>query len=193
MEITEALNPVFDENNEEVKQLYSDYMDKLQNLYMKVYKKSRRDMAETSRNMYAAIEMVFQCSVPGAPDELRTDTVHAMHYVEVLASALMKEDEYSAILALTKFIRHKQISLIVSMGYTEDEMLQSIPSSIRNFGKGKIDFARIVKIVREKSIENFKTINASVNGLIDMISPYYPWDKLDTDKLIAGEYNIPKF
>ena len=171
MKITEALNPVFDESNEEVKQLYADYMDKLQNLYMKVYKKSRRDMTETSRNMYAAIEIVFQCSVPGAPDELRTDTVHAMHYVEVLASAMMKEDEYSAILALTKFIRHKQISLIVSMGYTEDEMLQSIP----------------------RSIENFKTINASVNGLIDMISPYYPWDKLDTDKLIAGEYNIPKF
>lgn len=193
MKITEALNPVFDESNEEVKQLYADYMDKLQNLYMKVYKKSRRDMTETSRNMYAAIEMAFQCSVPGAPDELGMDIVHAMHYVEVLASAVMKEDEYSAILALTRFIRHKQISLIVSMGYTEEEMLQSIPRSIRNFGKGKIDFARIVKIVREKSVENFKTINASLNGLIDMISPYYPWDKLDTDKLIAGEYNIPKF
>ena len=193
MTITEALNPVFDESNEEVKQLYADYKEKLFDLYMRVYEKSRRDMTETSRSMYAAIEMVFQCSVPSAPNELRTDTVHAMHYVEVLASAMMKEDEYSSILALTKFIRHKQISLIVSVGYTEDEMLQSIPRSIRNFGNGKIDFARIVKRTREKSVENFKTINASVNGLIDMISSYYPWDKLDTDKLIAGEYNIPKF
>lgn len=193
MTITEALNPVFDESNEEVKQLYADYRDKLQNLYMKVYEKSRRDMTETSRSMYAAIEMVFQCSVPGAPEELRTDTVHAMHYVEVLASAMMKEDEYSAILALTKFIRHKQISMIVSVGYTEEEMLQSIPRSIHNFGKGKIDFARIVKRAREQSIGNFKAINESVNGMIDAIAPYYPWDKLDTDKLIAGEYNIPKF
>ena len=75
MDITEALNPVFDESNEEVKQLYADYGDKLQNLYMKVYEKSRRDMTETSRIMYAAIEMVFQCSVPSAPNELRMDTV----------------------------------------------------------------------------------------------------------------------
>lgn len=193
MEITEALNPVFDESNEEVKQLYADYEEKLRDLYMKVYEKSRRDMTQTSHDIHAAIEMVFQCSVPRTPQELYMNTERAMHYVEVLVNALMKEDEYSTILAVTKFIRHKQISMIVSVGYTEEEMLQSIPRSILNFGKGKIDFSRIVKRAREKSIGNFKAINESVNGMIDAIAPYYPWDKLDTDKLIAGEYNIPKF
>lgn len=192
MTITEALNPVFDDSNEEIKLLYSDYQEKLRDLYMKVYDKSRRDMTETSHNMFAVIESVFRCSVSHSK-ELGVDTAHTMHYVEVLVSALMKEDEYSAILAATKFIRHKQISLIVSARFTEADMLKALPRSIREFGKGRIDFDKIVRRARKKGFDDFKHINATLNGLIDMIAPYYPWDKLDTDKLIAGEYNSPLF
>lgn len=119
MTITDALNPVFDESNEEVKQLYADYRDKLQNLYMKVYEKSRRDMTGTSHEMYAAIEMVFQSSSPNHSYETSMGTDKAMHYIKVLVGALMKEDEYSAVLAATKFIRHKQIALISSVRLTE--------------------------------------------------------------------------
>lgn len=52
---------------------------------------------------------------------------------------------------------------------------------------------KVVKDSMDKSHKNFKVINDGINELIDMIEQYYPWDKLDTEKLLDGEYNIPLF
>lgn len=193
MDITEAPGPEFDQSNIEVKQLYSDYKEKLCDLYLRVYEKSRRDMTGTSHGMYAAIETVFQTSLPNHSYETSMGTDKAIHYIKVFVRALMQEDEYSAVLAVTKFIRHKQISLISSVRLTEKDILDSIPESLKRFCNGRVDMEKVVKDSLEKVHKNFKVINDGINELIDMVEQYYPWDKLDTEKLLAWEYNIPLF
>ena len=193
MNITESLYPVFDENNQEMKQLYEDYSEKLQELYMKMYSISKKDMTNTAHDIHAVIEMVFQSTLPTMPLELHVRTRTAMNYLEKIVKLCMTDDTCSTILAVTKFIRHKQISMIASVGYTDKELMDSIPPALRAFIRKDNDSYNILKIARQQNDERIKYINYGVNRLIDLIHPHYPWDKLDTSMLLAGEYNLPKF
>lgn len=170
-------------------QLNKDYAQRLEALYLRVYDERPEDMTETTREIYAIMEGIFNLSMPMAtPDELVLKQSVAFKYIENFIDGFRIGNKYfPALLAVCKYVRHKEISAIMTyreclgQRFLEDMFPKALSRALR---VNKPNLGKELDELRDRMVSE---ILNHCKKLLDTIEAdkYYPWKPLTMEDLHA--------
>lgn len=168
--------------------LYKDYQMRLEAVYKRLHEKEQRDLTQKTKEIYAITEALFQLSVPTAtPAEMLLSREVVFKYIEEMLFGFYSNpfDQSALILAVCKYVRHKEISAIMTCkNVSAQEFMKTVPDALKKMlgAKHMVEVTNQCNAIKE---EMLTSVLGHTNRVLRMTGAekYYPWKPLTVEDI----------